>query len=116
MSSLTLSDYQRMTSDTAVYPGARERSLIGLIYASLGAANEGGEVAGKVKKILRDDDGVVTDEKRLAIGGEVGDVLWYLGQVSDQLGLDLGAIAEANIAKLTDRKQRGVLGGSGDNR
>jgi NTP pyrophosphatase (non-canonical NTP hydrolase) len=116
MSNLTLSEYQQRTTSTAVYPGAREKNLIGLNYAGLGASNEAGEIAGKIKKIWRDDDGVVTDEKRIAIAGEVGDVLWYLGQVADQLGLDLGAIAEANLAKLADRKARGVIGGSGDNR
>lgn len=113
---MTLDEYQERTSDSAVYPGAREQNLIGLIYAGLGASNEAGEIAGKIKKIMRDDNGQITDEKRIAIQGEVGDTLWYLGQVADQLGLKLGAIAEANIAKLKDRKDRGVLQGSGDNR
>lgn len=116
MSDLTLSDYQKRTTETAVYPGARQKNLIGLLYSSIGAGNEAGEILGKVKKVLRDDDLIVTDEKRVAIADEVGDVLWYLGQVTDQLGLDLGAIAESNLAKLADRKARGVIGGSGDNR
>lgn len=101
------------TADTAVYPG--QGGLMGLLYVSLGIG-EAGELQGKVKKILRDDDGVITDEKRQAILDELGDVLWYAARIADELGTGLEDVAAANVAKLADRLERGVIGGSGDNR
>ena len=86
------------------------------IYPTLGLASEAGEVAGKVKKIMRDDSGVVSDEKREDIKSELGDVLWYVSQCATEFGLSLDDIAQANIEKLFSRKDRGVLGGSGDGR
>jgi NTP pyrophosphatase (non-canonical NTP hydrolase) len=104
--------YQRESRKTAVYPGAGEN----LIYPTLGLCGEAGEVAEKVKKILRDQQGLVTDENRQALQKELGDVLWYVAQVASELGLDLAVVAEKNLEKLFSRKERGVLSGSGDNR
>lgn len=87
-----------------------------IVYPALGLVNEAGEVAGKVKKIMRDKDGHITKADRAAIGAELGDVLWYLTQIVTELGLDLESVATANIAKLADRQSRGVIGGNGDNR
>lgn len=106
-------EYQELTATTAVYPG--QGKVEGLYYVGLGLG-EAGEVQGKIKKIFRDDNGVITDEKVNAIKAELGDVLWYLSQVSTELGLSLSDIASANIAKLADRRDRGVIGGSGDER
>jgi NTP pyrophosphatase (non-canonical NTP hydrolase) len=78
--------------------------------------DEAGEVLGKVKKIFRDQNGVLTDETRDALKKELGDVLWYLAQLSTELELSLDDIAEANIEKLLGRLERGTLHGSGDNR
>lgn len=86
------------------------------IYTALGLVNESGEVAGKIKKILRDNDGVFTDENKKEIAKELGDVLWYLAVLSDELGINLSKIAKMNLEKLLNRKERGVLKGSGDNR
>jgi NTP pyrophosphatase (non-canonical NTP hydrolase) len=109
---MRLSEYQRASRRTATYPGAGEN----LVYPTLGLAGEAGEVAEKVKKLLRDDGGVLGDERRAALAGELGDVLWYVAQVATEAGLELEAIAEANLAKLRSRAQRGVLSGSGDER
>jgi NTP pyrophosphatase (non-canonical NTP hydrolase) len=73
-------------------------------------------VAEKIKKMVRDDGGVLSDERREALSKELGDVLWYLAQLATEAGLDLDEIAEANLAKLLSRKDRGVLTGSGDER
>lgn len=108
--------YQLETSKTAIYPESGEGTLLALTYVALGLGNEAGEVQGKVKKALRDDDGIVTDEKREAILDELGDVLWYLARVADELGVSLDQVAERNLTKLFGRLERGTLGGSGDTR
>lgn len=87
-----------------------------IIYPTLGLGNEAGEVQGKVKKVLRDKDGNFDDESKKAIADELGDVLWYLTAVADDLGFSLDTIAQMNITKLTSRRERGVIKGSGDNR
>lgn len=106
-------EYQERTATTAIYPG--RGTINGLLYTALGLG-EVGEVQGKVKKVLRDSNGVVSPETVAAIKGELGDCLWYLSQLSSELGLTLNDIAEANLAKLADRAARGVLKGSGDDR
>jgi NTP pyrophosphatase (non-canonical NTP hydrolase) len=73
-------------------------------------------VAEHVKKLIRDDGGEVTDERRTAMSKELGDVLWYLAQIASELELDLDEIAQANLEKLLSRQRRGVLSGSGDER
>ena len=109
---MDLRDYQRESRATAVYPGAGDN----LTYPALGLCGEAGEVAEKVKKLLRDDGGVLTDERRNALAGELGDVLWYLAQVATEAQVDLAEVAEANLAKLRSRQERQVLHGSGDRR
>lgn len=110
----SFTEYQVLTSETAIYPG--QGTMLGLAYAVLGASNESGEIAGKLKKALRDDEGVVTDERRESLLAEVGDTLWYLARVCDELDSSLEEVASANIAKLLDRSARGVLAGDGDKR
>ena len=87
-----------------------------IVYPTLGLTNEAGEVAGKVKKIFRDKGGVITDEDREALKGELGDVLWYLTQICTDLGLTLEEVAQANIDKLFSRLERNQIRGDGDNR
>jgi NTP pyrophosphatase (non-canonical NTP hydrolase) len=108
--------YQRATDNTAIYPGAAENGFHGLSYVTLGLVGEAGEICNKVKKIARDCSGLVNNDHRTALAEELGDVLWYAAQLATQMGLDLGQIAAANITKLMDRKERGVLQGSGDQR
>jgi NTP pyrophosphatase (non-canonical NTP hydrolase) len=112
----TLEGYQILTEQTAIYPEAGTGSAQALAYVALGLVGEAGEVANKVKKVLRDSDGQVSEEVRQTLVAEVGDVLWYLARLSTELKTSLGVIGQENITKLLDRKDRGVLGGSGDTR
>jgi len=98
--------YQDMASETAVYK--TEHSVI---YPALGLAAEAGEVANKVKKILRDGN-----FNREAIADEVGDCLWYIAALCRDLNVDMKELAKNNLRKLHDRKARGVIQGSGDKR
>jgi NTP pyrophosphatase (non-canonical NTP hydrolase) len=108
---MELSEYQRLSRRTAEYP--REAWLT---YPALGLAGEAGEVAEHAKKVIRDDGGEVTDERRTAMTKELGDVLWYVAQLASELDLQLEEIAQVNLEKLLSRQQRGVLSGSGDER
>lgn len=109
---MNFQEYQEKSRKTAKYPEAGHN----FVYPVLGLAGEAGEVAEKVKKIIRDKDGVVDEEAREALKKELGDVLWYVAQLSTEFGLQLDDVAEGNIEKLYSRLERGVIGGSGDNR
>ncbi len=106
MRRLDLNQYQREARKTAVYPVE-----LGLIYSVLGLTGEAGELANKVKKTIR-DGGIDPDE----LAAELGDVLWYVSAVADNLGFKLEHIAEANLNKLRTRAEKGTLRGSGDDR
>jgi NTP pyrophosphatase (non-canonical NTP hydrolase) len=106
--------YQERTGETAVYPEAGKGSEAAREYVVLGLANEAGELAGARKKKLRGD--YTEQEEREKIVKELGDVLYYAARVAEEYGLFLDVIAEHNLAKLKDRKLRGVLKGSGDDR
>ena len=103
---MTLSSYQKVAASTAIYPTQHA-----ITYPALGLAGEAGEVANKVKKIIRDGK-----LDKSALGAEIGDCLWYIAALCRDLNLDLGEIAKANLEKLQDRKARGTLKGSGDKR
>ena len=105
-------DYQKESRKTWHYVSTEHA----LAYPTLGLVNEAGEVAGKIKKLFRDKDKKLTKEDVKALKGELGDVLWYLTQICTELGLSLEEVAEANLEKLFDRKERGKLGGDGDDR
>jgi len=109
---MNFTEYQQKAKNTAKYPVIGH----GVIYPTLGLTNEVGEVAGKIKKVFRDKDGIISDETREALKAELGDVLWYLAQVATELNLSLDEVAEHNIAKLLDRQSRGKIRGDGDNR
>lgn len=89
---------------------------VGFIEKVLGLTGEAGETADKIKKILRDKDGVVSDEDREAIKKELGDTLWYLASIARYLDLSLSEVAVGNIEKLESRYQRNKLHGEGDER
>ena len=108
---MTFSEYQNEAAQTAVYGDNNK-----IIYPALGLSNEAGEVLGKIKKVLRDSNGIYSPTSVVEIGKEIGDVLWYIAALSRDLGLDMDAIANNNIAKLKDRMNRNVIQGSGDNR
>ncbi len=109
---MDLNHYQQEARSTARYPSVGSNP----IYPTLGLCGEAGEVADKVKKVLRDGDGSFDADVRGAIMLELGDVLWYVAQLSSELGFDLDTVAAANLAKLADRQRRNVIGGSGDQR
>ncbi len=109
---MNFTDYQTKSRKTAGYPAIGHP----VIYPALGLVNEAGEVAGKIKKIFRDKEGVISEADKDALKAELGDVLWYIAQVATELDLSLDDIAEYNIAKLMDRLERGKIRGDGDNR
>ena len=99
---MNFEEYQSEASATAHYP----RRMENLEYPTLGLAGEAGEVANIVKKIQRDNSGVITDEVRGKLKDELGDVLWYISACADELGLTLNEIAEYNVDKLAKRHNR----------
>ena len=108
-------DYQAWTRKTAVYPRETEKEMYA--YLALALAGESGEVAEKIKKFLRGDDGMtLTDERKENIKKELGDVLWYLARLSDELGTSFSEIAQLNHSKITSRQERGAMQGDGDSR
>ncbi len=109
---MTFNEYQKKSRETAIYYNKDKN----YIYPTLGLVGEAGEIAEKIKKILRDNGGSVDEKDKVELVKELGDLLWYLSQLSTKLGLSLDDIAVSNIGKITSRKERGVLHGSGDNR
>ena len=108
---MQLSEYLELTHKTAIYPEAGTGSNLELYYLSLGLVSEAGEVAGKVKKLIRDG--------KLDIGNlayELGDCFWYLVRLCDAIGYSPEDITTININKLLKRKENGTISGSGDNR
>lgn len=103
---LTLESYQNDAAKTAIYDEAYS-----IVYPALGLVGEAGEVANKVKKMLRDDT-----LDRDGLKGEIGDCLWYLAALCRDLNLDLADVAQSNLDKLNSRMKRGTIQGSGDNR
>lgn len=103
--------YQRSASKTAIYPDEHR-----ILYPALGLAGEAGEVANKVKKLVRDGPDNRPDDWREQIASEIGDVLWYCAALATDLNLTLGMIASQNEIKLSKRKEQGTIGGSGDTR
>lgn len=113
---MDLDEFQRATNETAYYPGLGEEGVGGLIYCTIALNEEAGELAGKVKKMMRDENCVMSKERRIAIVREAGDVLWYLARIAEELGVPLSVVAAENIFKTQGRKERGTIGGSGDDR
>ena len=111
--------YQEKAHDTASYPYGtigKEAHYVDYIYPVFGLAEEAGEVAGKFAKAVRDNAGVIDEAYKFEIEKELGDVLWFVAECCTVLRIDMNEVAERNIKKLADRKARGVIRGSGDNR
>ena len=104
--------YQRKARLTAQYPNLGSNN----IYPTLGLVGEAGEVAEKVKKVIRDKKGIFDDESKKEIKKELGDVLWYLSNLCTEFDFDLEDVAKQNLEKLKLRASRGKISGSGDNR
>jgi NTP pyrophosphatase (non-canonical NTP hydrolase) len=103
--------YQQVAKTTAIYP--REQAII---YPTLGLTGEAGEVANKVKKIIRDGSNSKDEKLVSEIKAEIGDCLWYIAVLADDFNIKLSDIASANLEKLATRKKNNTIHGSGDNR
>lgn len=121
---MNVNDYQKKTLETAIYlqsvreivrddPASIQRQLLEFMYVALGLG-EVGEIQGKIKKMVR--DGLAPSEIREALVDELGDVLYYCARLATHLGYSLEEVMERNYEKLSSRKERGVISGSGDNR
>ncbi|MDO8504573.1 MAG: nucleoside triphosphate pyrophosphohydrolase family protein [Candidatus Liptonbacteria bacterium] len=109
---MTFNEYQKEADKTAIYPNRGHN----LVYVTLGLAGEAGEVAEKVKKLIRDKGGVADDAYKKEIAKELGDVIWYLAEISTELGFEFEDVAQMNLEKLKSRMDREKLRGDGDNR
>ncbi|MGI6297554.1 MAG: nucleoside triphosphate pyrophosphohydrolase family protein [Minisyncoccales bacterium] len=109
---MNFNEYQEKARRTAIYPGKDSN----YIYPTLGLVGEAGEVAEKVKKIIRDENGIVSREKKEEIKKELGDVLWYIANLAYELDIKLEEIAQGNIEKIFSRVERNKVHGDGDNR
>lgn len=109
---MTFDEYQKKALLTAA-PKTKKNELFHLL---LGLVGEAGEIAEKMKKMVRDHDSDEAKIDRADIEKELGDVLWYVAVLADYLDIKLDTVASNNLAKLADRQKRNVLGGSGDNR
>lgn len=113
---MRLNEYQVAANRTAIYPHHGEQDFGGLCYTVLGLVGEAGEIAQKLKKVLRDKGGILDFHAKREMAEEIGDVLWYLAMIATELDFTLEELARINLAKLMSRQQRGVLGGDGDQR
>lgn len=109
---LNFNIYQKLSRKTAIYPQKGKN----YIYPTLGLVGEAGEVAEKIKKIIRDKNFKFDKETKEEIKKELGDVMWYLAQLATELNFSLEEIAKLNLEKLFSRQKRGKIKGSGDNR
>lgn len=121
---LSFTEYQSKAKTTAMYLEKLKAKyelpeelwkVLGLSYVGLGLG-EVGEIQNKLKKVIRDCGGELSEEQKEYFKKEVGDCIWYLAMMCEELGADFGDVAQANLDKLASRKERGVLAGSGDNR
>ena len=104
--------YQNKARETAQYPNLGSN----YIYPTLGLVGEAGEVAEKVKKVIRDKKGIFDEESKRAIKKELGDVLWYISNLCTEFNFDLDEVSIENLEKLKSRSNRGKISGSGDDR
>ena len=109
-------EYQERAKKYDSFEKTEDLKAIGFIEKLLGITGEAGETADKIKKILRDKDGSISDEDRLAISKELGDVLWYLAGVARYLDIPFSEVAKGNLEKLESRWQRNKIHGEGDER
>ncbi len=108
---MTFNEYQEKALNTANYP-----TDFKIIYPALGLANESGEVLGKIKKVIRDNECIFSEDKKEAISYEIGDVLWYCAVLAHDLNISFEEIFEKNISKLEKRKNNNTIQGDGDYR
>lgn len=113
---MNFDEYQEKAAKYDLFEATEDLKEVGFIEKVLGLVGEAGETADKIKKLLRDKDGMVSDEDRALVVKELGDTLWYLAAISRYLNTPLSEVAEGNIEKLESRYQRNKLHGEGDER
>ena len=106
---LTFNDYHKSDRATAIYKD-------GIFYPALGLCGESGEVADKIKKIYRDNNGIISEDNKEQLVKEMGDVLWYLANMATDLNMTLEDVARKNLEKIQIRQQKNLIHGEGDNR
>lgn len=113
---LDFDTYQRLCLERCIYPNQGKN----LMYTVLGLLGEAGEIAEKIKKMIRDDEiedlNGLPEEKKTLLTKELGDVLFYIAAIAFELGVPLSEIARMNVNKLSSRSTRGTIQGSGDDR
>lgn len=112
---MELNEYQKKAAKYDLFEVVDVKE-VGFLEKVLGLVGEAGETADKIKKILRDKNGEVSDEDRDLVVKELGDTLWYIAAISRYLGVGLSEVAQGNIEKLESRYQRNKLHGEGDKR
>lgn len=112
--SMEFKDYENGVAETAVYPASGEFG--GLLYTVIALCGETGEVANKVKKVIRDDHGILLPNIQAQLVDELGDVLWYVARMAAELNVSLEDVAQANLTKIRRRLAEKKIHGSGDNR
>lgn len=113
---MNLDKYQKRAAEFDLFETTMDLKSPGFLEKVLGLAGEAGEVADKVKKVIRDKGGYASEEDKAAIMKELGDVLWYVANVARYMGVSLSEVAEGNVEKLASRKKRNKISGEGDNR
>tara|TARA_Y100000589_G_scaffold286883_1_gene287280 strand:- start:89 stop:418 length:330 start_codon:yes stop_codon:yes gene_type:complete len=109
---MNFDNYQKEARKTAIYPNMDKN----YIYPTLGLVGEAGEIAEKIKKIIRDKNGIFDNESKLALKKELGDVLWYVSNLCSEFNFSLEDVAKTNLIKLRLRAANGSISGSGDDR
>lgn len=113
---MNFDEYQRRAAKYDLAKATADLKDVGFIEKVLGLVGEAGETADKIKKLIRDKDGVVSDEDKELVTKELGDTLWYIASVARYLGVPLSEVASGNIDKLENRYQRNKIHGEGDKR
>lgn len=117
---MNVNEYQLSAHSFADYTmpfvAGKENVRIDYCYPVMGLAEEAGEVSGKFAKAVRDNDGVIDEQRRTEIIKELGDVCWFVAELCTLLNVGLEEVMQKNIDKLTSRRERNVIHGSGDNR
>ena len=111
-----LNEYQAKAAKYDLFKATGNYNTVAFVEKVLGLGGEAGETADKVKKILRDKDGLIDEEDKLEVAKELGDVLWYVASIARYLDVPLGDVAKLNLKKLEDRYKRNLIHGQGDNR
>ncbi len=111
-----MNEYQDRAAKYDLFKATGDYNTVAFVEKVLGLVGEAGETADKVKKILRDKDGVIAEPDKLEVTKELGDVLWYVASIARYLGVPLEEVARLNLEKLEDRYKRNLIHGQGDNR